>query len=827
MTPIQVDRLRKIFVAAVAVDELTFGAREGVQPSLPASRQGAAMILARRTVAALLAALLSVAVAVMAAAGAASAAVAPARPGWHVVRDAFGVPRVYAHDARDLFFGDGYAQAQDRLWQADLVRRTASGRLSALIGPGSGDENVQSDTSFRLGTGGFAALHQQVLALDHRTRRAVDAFVAGFNAWIAEATKAGTLPVEYAGVHQAPQRWTDEDVLATGVMMVQQFGATGSDELPNAVELQDLTARLGAAKAAAAFADSHWTDDPSAPTTIPGGSPGAEARSSTARTAADPVASRQAMSLQRAAHAAMARLGIDSVGHSNAIALSGRLTRSGHPMLLGGPQIGYSLPQGFVEIGLHGAGFDVTGVVLVGLPGVEIGVGHDVAWTVTSGGDDNQDLYAERLDPAGHPGRYFYQGAWRALACRPERIDVAGAASVAITACESVHGPVLGQQGSSALTLKDATRGRIGTTLRGFLGIDRARSLHQFLRAGRSMVASLNLTCASTDGHIAYARVGPVPVRAAGDNPFLPHPGDGSDEWRGFLPLSQLPLVVDPRQGWLANWNNKPQQHWTNSSDGFLQWGPVQRVQVIQRQVQQIRPHSATAATLEAINRTTGETAETPVGVEEAGVVQRLLPQLLHVLGHSNGPAVRLLRAWHQDRVDRNGDGSYDAPALTIFNAWYTAVVDATVRPVLGDAYAVDGPDLNTTANIVSRLLSGRHAALALQADYLQGRSIRSVVTTALHDAIAQLAGHYGTTDMGRWLTPDVSITWSPLGAGSVPTTPWMNRGTYNQIVSLVPGRITGENVVAPGQSGDLRSPHFADQLQLYATWRYKQMALH
>ena len=79
----------------------------------------------------------------------------------------------------------------------------------------------------------------------------------------------------------------------------------------------------------------------------------------------------------------------------------GRLTRSGHPLLLGGPQIGHSLPQGFVEIGLHGAGYDVTGVVLAGTPGVEIGVGHNFAWTVTTGGDDNQDFYAEQLDPTG------------------------------------------------------------------------------------------------------------------------------------------------------------------------------------------------------------------------------------------------------------------------------------------------------------------------------------------------------------------------------------------------------------------------------------------
>jgi len=746
-----------------------------------------------------------------------------------IVGDSYGVPRVYARTARELFFGDGYAQAADRLWEADLVRRTATGTLSALIGPGPGDANVQADTFWRGYTGGQGALHAQVLALDRPTRTAVEAFVTGFNAWIAHATSAGELALEYAAARQVPRAWTAEDVLASGILSVVQVGTAGSDELSNASLLADLTARLGPARATAAFADSHWLNDPSAPTTIPGARHRSAGRSTVAAGASSSSAA-QAMRLQRAARASMARLGLDSVGHSNAVALSGRLTRSGHPLLLGGPQIGHSLPQGFVEIGLHGAGYDVTGVVLVGTPGVEIGVGHNFAWTVTSGGDDNQDWYAEQLDPVGHPGRYLFDGTWLPFDCHPETIGVAGAPSVTISACESVHGPVFGQQGTSALTLRDATRGRMGVSLKGFLGIDRARSLREFLNAGRGIAASLNLTYAGADDHLGYAHVGPVPIRAVGDDPFLPHPGNGTDEWRGFVPLSSMPLVIDPSQGWLANWNNKPRPDWANSSDGFWQWGPVQRVQVLQRQAARISPRSATAATLERINRTTGETAETPAGDDSAVLVQILLPQMLDVVGASTDPGMRsalsAMRQWDQSRVDRNGDGNYDGPALTIFTAWYSQLVDTTVGPVLGDRYRVGGDAENTTANILSRMISGRRAALPLRYDYLHGRTISSAVTSALHDALSNLAAHFGSPQQDRWLTPDVSIVWSPLGAGSVPSTPWMNRGTYNQIVSLVPGDVEGENVVAPGQSGDVRSTHFADQLRLYATWKYKPMSL-
>jgi penicillin amidase len=805
-----------------------------------------------------------------------SAAAAPGAAGSaRIVRDEYGVPHVYAGTVRELFYGDGYAQAQDRLWQADLVRRTATGTLAELIGPGAGNGNVDGDTFWRTYTGGGARLRRVVDQLDPTTRSAVDAFVDGFNGWIAAATQTGRLPVEYAATHSAPRPWSAQDVVAVGMLSNLQVGTTGADELFNASVLADQMTRLGPAQGEAAFANSHWLDDPSAPTTIPAG-PGHRrvrgaaapvvpapdqgqpvgSRSASATAAADQgaaagtgpalagaatsgaatggatagTAAAGALRLQRAAHTSMARLGLDSVGHSNAMAVAGHLARDGHPLLLGGPQIGHSLPQGFAEIGLHGAGLDVTGVVLAGTPGVEIGVGHNFAWTVTTGGDDNQDLYVERTDPAGHPGQYFFDGAWRPYDCHPETVAVAGTPAVTITVCESVHGPVLGQQGDTALALRDATRDGIPASLRAFLDVDRARSLPEFLAAGQGIVASLNLTYADTAGHIAYTHVGPVPVRRPGDNRFLPHPGDGSAEWLGLLPRSALPLVIDPRQGWLANWNNKPVTGWANSSDGFWDWGPVQRVQVIQRRLAALRPHTATIATLEWVNRTAGLTAQIQVDENHSVLVQALLPRLLaHLDTHGDrrlAAAARLLRGWDRSQLDADADGRFDSPALTLFNAWYTRFASATVVPVLGQPFEIGGTDDNTTANVAARLLDGRRAALPLRADYLHGGSVHAAVTASLRAALADLAARYGTPDPAAWLTPAPTIHWAPLGAGTVPDTPWMNRGTYNQIVSLVPGRIRAENVVPPGESGDVRSPHFADQLRLYATWTYKPMRL-
>jgi penicillin amidase len=235
-------------------------------------------------------------------------------------------------------------------------------------------------------------------------------------------------------------------------------------------------------------------------------------------------------------------------------------------------------------------------------------------------------------------------------------------------------------------------------------------------------------------------------------------------------------------------------------------------------------------ATLERVNRTAGQTAETQPGNPDTLVVQALLGPMLAQVDTTANPrlagVVARMRAWDQQRVDRNGDGSYDSPSVTVFTAWYDAFVASTIVPKLGSAYAADGFEANTTANVVSRLLAGRHAALPLQLGYLHGTSLRAAISASLASALNTLTARYGTSDVGRWVTADLSITWSPLGAGSVPQTPWMNRGTYNQIVSLDRSGPRGENVVAPGESGDVRDPHFADQLALYATWQYKPMRL-
>ncbi len=213
--------------------------------------------------------------------------------------------------------------------------------------------------------------------------------------------------------------------------------------------------------------------------------------------------------------------------------------------------------------------------------------------------------------------------------------------------------------------------------------------------------------------------------------------------------------------------------------------------------------------------------------------VSTLLDELLAYVDTAADPrlpgVVALLESWDWIQEDADGDGRYDSPAVAIFNTWWQQLTGRVFADELGPS-----SEPNVVGNMVYRLLwyasppaDGGVAPLPLLHDYLDGETAGAAVTGSLSDALDGLTAGYGSADMGDWLQPAARIHWAPMGVAGVPDTPWMNRGTYNQIVHLGMGpHLYGENVISPGQSGDPASPHFADQLELYATWTYKPMRL-
>ena len=124
---------------------------------------------------------------------------------------------------------------------------------------------------------------------------------------------------------------------------------------------------------------------------------------------------------------------------------------------------------------------------------------------------------------------------------------------------------MVGTSGASVITQKRAHWQRELESVHGFFGFDRARNLHQFEAAVKQIPTSHNFIYADKVGNIAYWQAGQVPVRPAGFDARLPFPGDGSAEWPGgILPI---PTSINPAQGYLANWNNKPSVDYDNADN--------------------------------------------------------------------------------------------------------------------------------------------------------------------------------------------------------------------------------------------------------------------
>jgi len=354
----------------------------------------------------------------------------------------------------------------------------------------------------------------------------------------------------------------------------------------NADVLLDLLARFPESEARGIFDDLYWIDDPAAPTTI------APADGTTTNDdQVERFASAQldflrthAASVRRAATSLRAEQGLlGGLGAhrhaSNAIVVGPALSATGRPLLLGGPQTGLNAPNFFWEIGLHGGGYDGEGVTAPAGPGVLIGRGRKFAMSITSGILDNIDTFVEVLDPAD-PERYLFEGTSRPFDHRVETFHVAGGADVTLDVRRSVHGPVFFHDpaGGLAFSRQASFRGKEIASAAALVNLGFVRELRDFRRLADRVAASLNLHYADRAGNIAYFHRGIRPLRPLHTDPRLPLDGTGAMEWRGGVSPRDMPTVVNPSRGFIANWNNKPVPGWSAGEQREL-WGVADRVQ--------------------------------------------------------------------------------------------------------------------------------------------------------------------------------------------------------------------------------------------------------
>jgi penicillin G amidase len=468
-----------------------------------------------------------------------------------VTRDQWGVPHIKASSDLDAFWGQGYVHAQDRLWQMELNRRTGAGRLSEMLG----DAALEQDKFLRT-WGFYRAAQASEAALSDRTRAVLAAYSAGVNAFIAE----GKLPLEFTLVGTKPEPWKPADSLVWAKMLAFDLAGNWSDEVGNS----ELVKKIGPDGLNAVEPDVR----PGTPTIVRLEEFKGALKSEPNRTASSSLLPSTLAALQRVSEIqkslpTFAGPERDTTGSNNWV-VSGKLTTTGKPMLANDPHLRLSAPSIWYFADLEGPTLHTIGASLPAVPGVVLGRNDRIAWGATNSAPDTQDLFVLDLSD----GAYATPKGPVKLETRNEVIKVKGGADVNWTVRSSEHGPVISDvpvagikpADGQAIALRYVSLESGDTTLDAFLGFDYARNWSDFLQAMRVYVAPMqNFVYADVDGNIGFFAPGKIPTRNWDGR--LPASAAKGENWTGFVPFDQLPILENPREGFIVTANNKMLPH--------------------------------------------------------------------------------------------------------------------------------------------------------------------------------------------------------------------------------------------------------------------------
>jgi penicillin amidase len=536
--------------------------------------------------------------------------------------DADGIPRLHAQTDLDAAAALGFVHARDRLFQMDLMRRAASGRLSEMAGPAT----LPIDRLMRT-LGVRQAAQAELDAMPKDTRALLDAYSRGVNAYIA---LRGRFAAPEFLVFGRPQPWTALDCLLWGKTLGLWLSGNEQMELARA-------ALVG--KASPQQIEQLWPDTQAA---LPEAS-------------AEPVR-RMAESLLATLPRFPDPFTLPATA-SNEWAVDGRHTASGAPLLAGDPHLGFGLPGIWYLARIETPHGVLAGATAPGVPFLVLGHNGHIAWTFTTTGADTEDVFEETVIDAGH---YLGPDGPLPFTVREERIHVRGQPDEVLRVRETRHGPVISDlPGTHApknmvLAVRMASLLPGNTPATGLLALNRAKDVAEAGRAAPIITAPVQNLLVADRQRIAFYTTGRVPVRRSGDG-AAPVPGaDGAFDWIGWASGDQLPHSVAPASGHLVNANER-----TAPPDFPVFMG---RVFPGDWRARRIREMLAARKGLTVADFVSMQ-ADT-----QSVYAERLLPVLRQVAtrGALAHQAVALLQNWHGE-MDRN------RPQPLIFNAWMQA----------------------------------------------------------------------------------------------------------------------------------------------------------
>ena len=741
-----------------------------------------------------------------------------------IVRDNWGVPHVYADDVHGLYAGFGYSVAQDRLFQMEMARRSVLGEVAEVLGIERLPFDIQTRAMFD-----HADIRSQIEALAPEERDILRGYAAGFNLWVDRvlADPAKLMPRQFNDFGFKPRRWTEFDVAMIYVGTMAGRFSGYSAELGNAKTLAELEAQFGPEKARVLFDQMFWNEDPLAPTTVP---EGGQYQRKAGLAPSEPGRFAELL------HAGGLPGDDDRPRASNLWIAGPQKTTDGSTILINGPQFGNFNPSYVFSIGLHGAGFDLTGNTPFAVPNVLFGTNGTIAWGATAGPRDVNDYYRLELNPE-NPRQYRAHDGWKEMTARRETFRVKGQPEVETTVWESEYG-VVGQIDpgtATAYAFNRAWKGQEISTLMAWVDSTKAQNYEEWLDQAEKVATTINWYYADRDGNIGYVSPGHVPVRAEGHDQRLPA-RPGKDDWQGVRPFADAPKGYNPSQGWIANWNNRSARGDAANFEA-TPWGSADRVVEIMARLD--AREKLTPDEIWDINR---EISFLDINA------RYFLPFILDAAEgidpqSQRAELVEILRHWDGQQI-RAEDGRATTSAVGLFQAWLDVMVEDVLRddnPAIPPAILYNR--ISRTAQMLHNALLGERAGVPQTHDFFNGADEagrKEIILASLDKAAARLADRFCSQEPADWrieIKQHVFETSNYLGipqAGedevrAIGTA--MNRGTENNRITFRDGKAEFCAVTPPGQSGFIgpsgeASPHYEDQLALYEGFDCRPQAL-
>jgi len=633
-----------------------------------------------------------------------------------IVRDRHAVPHIRASSRNDVAFGLGYAQAQDRLWQMEINRRIAAGRLAEVFGPAA----LNTDKFLRtLGIRRKAAV--AFGALKPETQAYLQAYADGVNVFL--STRMGFLPPEFLAFDIAPEPWTPTDSLGWLKMMAWDLSGNWGNEL----------ARLGLARRLTKQQIEEFFPP------YPGDGPIALAdRTELYRKVADAIDFDRLMNLLPSPPP-------EGIGSNNWV-VNGKHTVTGSPLLANDPHLGLTSPAIWYFAHLSSPQGDVVGATLPGVPGVILGHNDHIAWGFTNTGPDTQDLYIERVSTED-PTRYVTPTGTAPFDTHREIIKVRGEPDVTLTVRETRHGPVISDVHDGArravndgyvLSFAWTALRDDDTTADAVVGLESISTWPGFVENFRRYVTpQQNIVYADQDGNIGFLAPGLIPTRRP-DNDLkglAPAPGwDARYDWTGFIPFDDLPRSFNPARGIIATANNKIV---SDSYPYFLtsEWAEPYRARRIDQMLRERDIHS-----VESFKQIQGDVMSL--------MAADLLPLML-AAPVKTGPRNPEISTGRDLLAGWDGSMAANRPEPLIFAAWYRELTRLVLADELGESFV---PLWQSRPQLMKNILRNIGGQSRWCNNVATGRATAcaDLIAEALDRAFDDLKPRYGA-DVSRW----------------------------------------------------------------------------